>query len=109
MANSLVHEKGRCEWRAALVNVAQRIRQTRGSDTAVAHCTGATPTAWNASWFLKRIRCAVTGHRRPVATGAAKILSTGVRQELYLCHACDAYSWRRSGKQRSTSWSEVAI
>ena len=109
MPNALLHEKSRPGWREALVTVGPRIRQSCAAATPVAHHTGDTPTVWNAPWFLKRILCAVTGHRRLVAAGAAKILSDGVRQELYLCHACDAYSWRASGKQRSTSWSEVVV
>jgi hypothetical protein len=109
MPDALLHGKSRPGWRETLATVRQRIRQPCAAATPVAHHTGDTPSAWNAPWFLKRILCTVTGHRDPVAAGAAKILSRGIRQELYLCHACDAYSWRASRKKRSTHWSEVTV
>lgn len=69
-----------------------------------------TGGALRGGWLVNRLVCAVRGHRQLVATAAAaKILPSGVRQELFLCHACGSYSWKTTRNRWVTCWSEVGV
>jgi hypothetical protein len=61
-------------------------------------------------WLVNRLVCAVQGHRQLATTAAAtKLLPTGVRQELFLCHACGSYAWKATSKDFRFSWNEVSV
>ena len=69
-----------------------------------------TESAPRGGWLVNRVVCAVRGHRQLVATAAtAKILSSGMRRELFLCHACGSYAWKEMVNSYRPSWSEVAV
>jgi hypothetical protein len=58
--------------------------------------------ATRGGWLVNRLLCLVKGHRHLVPTAAAaKIMPTGVEQEIYLCHACGSYAWRTSNSRFS--------
>lgn len=54
------------------------------------------------AWLLNRLACALLGHRDLIPTGSAKYLRTGARRKLFLCHACDSYSWKSPSNSRKT-------
>ncbi len=68
------------------------------------------PGALRGGWFLNRLVCVLRGHRQLVATGAAKVLQSEARRDLFLCHACGAYSWGESVRNSpQSSWGNLAV
>jgi hypothetical protein len=66
--------------------------------------------ALRGGWLVNRLACAVRGHRQLVATAAtARILPGNVRREIFLCHACDSYTWKTTPNGFVSNWSEVGV
>ena len=89
-------------WRSLLkAAVVANASPRRGRPKTGALCGG---------WLVNRIVCAVMGHRLLVGTAATpKVLRSGVRRELCLCHACDSYAWQTTSTNHGFSWNDVGV
>jgi hypothetical protein len=110
MSDTSVHKLGNAAWRDALARIWGRHRKKTAAATTPPKRASDSQSALGGGWLVNRVACAVVGHRQLLATAAAeKVLPSGARRQLLMCHACGSYAWKTASKSYSSSWSELGV
>jgi hypothetical protein len=109
MTNNSIRAAGSAEWSGAPTGERPHNRNKTALATISPQRAADGRSAPRGGWLVNRLLCFVMGHRQLVPTGVARILPNGKRREMFLCHACDGFTWKTAGETTTSTWSEVGV
>ena len=109
MTNNSIRAASSAEWRGAPTGAWPRSRNKTAIATVSPQRAVDGRSAPRGGWLFNRLLCAVIGHRQLVSTGVARMLPNGKRREMFLCHACEGFTWKTASQATTSTWSEVGV